>query len=277
MAPQYASGHGGLAHRAESPPQDIEQTGRLGQPIEVRATDGHFTLIDGGHRLRAAELLGWSEIPAIVLDVTEDEARLIEIDRNLIRAELNPFDRAFFLSEREAVYLRLHPETANGGDRKSDDFEKQRENQMANLAICFSQDVRDRTGLSDRTVRRALMIASGLSPEARCRLAGTDLARKQSELETLAKETHAAQTAILDLLLASEPKARSVGDAIGQLAGRRSVSDDAEKRFRALMKAWEACDKGRQRAFLIELRRAGIHADIIGRDAPARKAGANAA
>ena len=248
--------------------EDIGTDGRLGQPVEVRPYEGGWRLIDGGHRLRAAELLGWIEIPAIVHEVGADEARLMEIDRNLIRAELNPLDRAAFLAEREAVYLRLHPETEHGGDRKSKDFEKQRENQVANLAICFSQDVRERTGLSDRTVRRALRIATGLSAEVRRRLAGTALARKQSELEKLAKEGPAAQGAILDLLLAAEPKATSVTDALGQLAGRRQVSDAEEKRARALFKAWNACGEDQQRAFLRSLRSKGIHADIIGRDRP---------
>ncbi|HPT48548.1 MAG TPA: hypothetical protein PLM07_21900, partial [Candidatus Rifleibacterium sp.] len=44
-------------------------------------------------------------------DVTDDWARLMEVDDNLAGAEMNALDTAVFLAERKKVYEKLHPET----------------------------------------------------------------------------------------------------------------------------------------------------------------------
>jgi len=148
---------------------NIKAFGGLRQPIEVRRKgkrDGAYVLIAGGHRLRAFAQLGWTEIPAFVFDASEEEGRLAEIDENLIRHDLNPLDRAVFLYERKDIYLRLHPETAAGvAGAKA----RHGKTAMANLAIaafaaCFARDVRERTGMSDRAVRRAVEIAHTNGP-----------------------------------------------------------------------------------------------------------------
>lgn len=54
-------------------------------------------LVVGGHRLHGADILGWDEIPAILIEATDDEARQIEIDENLARKELTALERAEFL------------------------------------------------------------------------------------------------------------------------------------------------------------------------------------
>lgn len=95
--------------------ENMRQVGRLRQPVEVRERKGGgFKLIAGGHRYRAVEMLGWSEIEAFVFDASDDEARLAEIDENLVRHDLNPLDRAVFLAERKALYEKLHPQTKAG-------------------------------------------------------------------------------------------------------------------------------------------------------------------
>lgn len=55
--------------------QSIQEHGLL-QPITVRqiGESDLFQIVAGERRYRACELLGWLEIPAIVADVTADEA-----------------------------------------------------------------------------------------------------------------------------------------------------------------------------------------------------------
>lgn len=62
------------------------------QPINlIRAADGDgYVCYDGNRRLAAAQSLGWDEIPAIVCDITEDEARVRTVTANLQRADDDP-------------------------------------------------------------------------------------------------------------------------------------------------------------------------------------------
>lgn len=166
---------------ADALAENIRQAGRLRQPVELRAIAGGYRLIAGGHRLAACKRLEWETIPAFVFDATEDEARLAEIDENLIRHELNPLDRAAFLSERKAIYERLNPATKHGaqGGRGG----KRNETEI----VSFSKNTAERIGLTDRTIRLAVMIAERLAPDVKGAIAGTWISKTQAELLALAK------------------------------------------------------------------------------------------
>ena len=97
--------------------QSIEINGLM-EPIVVRPLKGGgYALVAGAHRFRGLELAGLDEAECKILDLTEAEARLAEIDENLMRREMNALDRAVFLAERQRVYEELHPETKKGGDQ----------------------------------------------------------------------------------------------------------------------------------------------------------------
>jgi len=72
----------------------IKQKGVI-TPITVRDTDGNFMLISGERRWRAAKLAGLEEIPAYIIEITDDvdmvEVALIE---NIQRENLNPIEEA---------------------------------------------------------------------------------------------------------------------------------------------------------------------------------------
>lgn len=157
-------------------------------PIIVRSGEGNRALlVAGAHRLAAAKLLGWQSIRAEFLDLDAQQARLVEIDENLIRAELTALDRALFLVERKRIYELLHPETVHGGDRKSTRKMKPAD-QVANLATWsrFSTDAAEKTGLSERSVQRACELATALSPDAIALIRGTKLADNAAQLKALA-------------------------------------------------------------------------------------------
>lgn len=99
----------------------VESMGRLGllQAILVRPAavmrggvlaDG-WRIVAGHHRAEAARLLGWETIPAQVLADSDGElqAELMEIDENLIRAELSPAQRAAAIKRRKVIWEALHP------------------------------------------------------------------------------------------------------------------------------------------------------------------------
>jgi ParB family transcriptional regulator, chromosome partitioning protein len=65
------------------------------QPILVRPmANGRFQLIAGERRLRASKLAGKSTVPAILRQVSDEQAMEITIVENLQRADLNPMEQA---------------------------------------------------------------------------------------------------------------------------------------------------------------------------------------
>lgn len=95
---------------------------------------------------RAARRLGLDIVPCVVVD-DDLRAELAMIDDNLCRAELIPADWASQTARRKAIYIELHPETAHGGDRRSD--------QVANLSTrSFADETAEATGKDARTIRR---------------------------------------------------------------------------------------------------------------------------
>lgn len=221
----------------------------LEQPIVVRpnplSASGSFVLVAGCHRLAAFRLLGLAEIDAIVRALTPDEARLVEIDENLMRRELDPLDRAVFLAERKAVWERMHPETAHGGDRKS--RKNKGENQVAMIATRFSKDVAARTGLSERSVRMACQIAAELGPDAIARLRTTPLAGNQSQLLLLAKMDADARAAAIEAAVAA--KSMTVSAALRSVGLGGAAVDVGEAQFRKLCEAWNRAGAKARRRF----------------------------
>lgn len=202
--------------------EDGQQT-----PIEVRPFPGgdgpfKYRLTFGAHRYRACEINQAEEIDAVVFVIGEREARLREIDENLMRRELTALDRARNLLERKRVHEELYPETKHGGERPK--------GQAANLATRFTADVAERIGLGERTVQRACEIAEKLSPELFARIEHSALANNQAALEALAKQPAERQRAAVDLMFAQENPAKSVADALGRLDGRtEKTADDGNK------------------------------------------------
>lgn len=74
------------------------------QPVTVRRAGEGFELIAGERRVRAAILAGLESIPAIVHDISREEAAVYTIIENLQREDLSPFDEAEGIRRLITVY-----------------------------------------------------------------------------------------------------------------------------------------------------------------------------
>lgn len=64
------------------------------QPIRVRRLEDGFQIVAGERRLRAAQMVGLTEVPAIVVEQEEAQAYIDSLIENVQREDLNPLDRA---------------------------------------------------------------------------------------------------------------------------------------------------------------------------------------
>jgi len=74
--------------------ESIKQYGVI-QPINVRKiSNNHYELVAGERRLRAATMAGLKEIPAIVVNVDENDSAILALIENLQREDLNYLEEA---------------------------------------------------------------------------------------------------------------------------------------------------------------------------------------
>lgn len=178
----------------------IAQTG-LQSPVILRPEGNRYRLVAGWHRLSAVRSLQWDSVDAIIQNLDDNEARLVEIDENLMRRELSALDRAVFLAERKAIYDALHPETTKPGRRK-----KELSQTLRQFGERFSKQAAKRTGLSERTVQMSLELASKLTPEAREALRLSPVADNQAALLKLAELDADEQISIAHEIAAGRAK-----------------------------------------------------------------------
>ncbi|MGB2642183.1 MAG: ParB/RepB/Spo0J family partition protein [Candidatus Acidiferrum sp.] len=63
-------------------------------PLLVRREKGHFEIVAGARRYRAARLAGLREVPVRVATLTDEEALETQIIENLLRSDIHPFEEA---------------------------------------------------------------------------------------------------------------------------------------------------------------------------------------
>jgi ParB family chromosome partitioning protein len=108
---------GSLAELAES----IKANGVV-QPILLRPrADGRFQLIAGERRWRASRLLERKTVPAILRQVSDEQAMEITIVENLQRADLNPIEQARGFERLSREFNMTHEQISvrTGKDRAS--------------------------------------------------------------------------------------------------------------------------------------------------------------
>jgi len=95
------------------------QTNGIIQPLIVRKKAGHYELIAGERRLRAAKVAGLDEVPVIVQDYADERLLEIALVENIQREDLNPIETAQALERLVREMHLSHEEiaTRTGKDR----------------------------------------------------------------------------------------------------------------------------------------------------------------
>ena len=214
-------------------------------PIEVRRDEaGKFVLVAGAHRLAAARLAEMDQIAASITDADEDQARLREIDENLCRRDLTELDRATFLAERKAVWIRLHPETAVTGRKKL----------KTNLSLIptFAEDAAERLGLSPRSVDRAIRRSIALRDDVKALLAHSKWADNGAVLDGLSKLSPDDQYKAAHGLVRFPNPARNLAAAIAEFSPRPkgAAAAEAAQEYERLINSWRKARQAARKRFI---------------------------
>jgi ParB-like chromosome segregation protein Spo0J len=172
----------------------IDSVSRLGllQPLVV--TTAH-KLVAGRHRLEAVRRLGWDVVPAVVVELSDLQARLATLDENLVRNDLSRLERFEHLVQRAELVAALGQRKRVGRPRKSDTvsgFPK------------TTNDIAAASGLSGRTLQRAAKIVAAIPEDVRAMLKDTPLADSTTELMRLSRLPANDQMAVAARVVAGE-------------------------------------------------------------------------
>ena len=119
-------------------------------PVLLReAEHGQYEMISGHRRMHAAQLAGLTTIPAIIRDLSDDEATIVMVDANIQREELLPSEKAF------AFKMKLEAMRHQGTTSRHD---------VGKLGIESAEIVGEGSGLGGRQVQRYIRLTE-LIPE----------------------------------------------------------------------------------------------------------------
>ena len=162
-----------LPERVAELAKSIAEIGLL-NPVTL---DRANTLIAGLHRLEAAKLLGWAEVDYTVSSLEGLRAELAEIDENFVRTDLSAIEYGDLLLRRKEIYETLHPETKNGGDRKSEKIRCAK--CTSDFSRSFVDDTAEKLGVNPSTVRRQVQTAKNMT-QAIIRDSGSKVTKKDA-------------------------------------------------------------------------------------------------
>jgi ParB family transcriptional regulator, chromosome partitioning protein len=184
--------------KVEELKESIRANGLL-NPITV---DQNMNLVAGLHRLTACVLLGLTEIECHVVTYKDSEqARLAEIDENLIRNELRPLERGQLWYERIQILKKLGLRAKRGDNQHTlkasepalrEGFPLQatgepRRGEIISPPLTTNHELAKKAGYSERTLQQGLQIAKDIHPEVQQMIEGTAIADSTTELLKVAR------------------------------------------------------------------------------------------
>ncbi|WP_164860760.1 ParB/RepB/Spo0J family partition protein [Parasedimentitalea marina] len=240
----------------------ISEVGRILQPLLVRKVNGGYRLMDGLHRLCAAQEIGLEEVPVSVSNCTLDQAIRIEVDANVAGAPLSALDMAVFLAAHKALYEKDHPEAARGsaGGRAKNGVPTD-----IMSVSSFAANASEVFDKGERHIRRLISVGGKLSREEISQLRNAPKRIQFTDLELIAKCGEATDRANI---------CRALGDGTAKsakevLARKKSpgtaVKDPVEAARRKLNDAYSRAPKEARRRFAEDHRDELL--ELLGKDA----------
>lgn len=229
-------------------------------PITLRSTpnakkgETPYTLVAGGHRLRAAELNQWGEIDAIIVTADAADAQMKEISENLWRNDLSALDRAIFVMKYRELWEQKHGKIAPGGDQKS---------KCNDCTLIFSpgkelsERVQERLGFGRRTYFNVTKIGQNLHPTLRNAIRGTDAEDDQSQLLKLAKLPKDEQVKIAAALKEEPDLTRALAFAKPPALVQSPAPVSQSSILDRLTAAWDGASEETRNSFLEYIGMAG--------------------
>ena len=172
-----------------------------------------YTLLTGRHRLRAYELLGRETIPAIVRDVDDLTAELLEIDENLKRNELTVLEQGEHIIRREQVLEAMGARAESGFNGNQYTSPKVGGEMVSPPKT--TENLASEIGLSKRSFQQRKQIAKGIAPDVKAKIGQFEVSNSTSQLLTLARKNEDEQREIADKIASGE--AENVTEAVQQL------------------------------------------------------------
>jgi ParB family chromosome partitioning protein len=201
---------------------DLENVENLAQSIAEHGLINPLTvtkkgrLISGLNRFEACKHLGWKEIPVIVKDVTDTDAKIVEIDENLVRKEFTYLERAEAILDKIAHYKALHPEIKHGGDRRSAAAKPSLQNGDLKRP---SLQVAEEMHLGESTIRRSEELGK-IIPQVRDLVRPTWIADHRDACHLLARTNTEQQEQVAKELIEKGPE--SVQEVSEKLAAKET-------------------------------------------------------
>lgn len=159
------------------------------QPPVLRldpANPGKFLLVAGLQRVHAARLIGADKILCRVVELTDDDAELWEIEENLVKSPLTPAQEALAIDRGRELHEQLHGKAKARGAAAANRA-MGRNDASANVAdasFSFVETTAKRMGKSARSVQRVVQRAAQNGRGNLERVVGTSLDRG-NELDAL--------------------------------------------------------------------------------------------
>lgn len=204
------------------------------QPVLVRPlANGRFQLIAGERRWRASQLAGRPTIPAILRQVSDEQAMEITIVENLQRADLNPMEqaRAFDRLGREFHMTQEQIATRTGKDRAS----------IGNFLRLLKlpdavQKMVEGTAISFGHAKVILALADPeMMEQAATMVEERGLSVRQTEAWVAAKLNPIRQEKTPKPEVAEDPNVREVREQLQRALGLRVTIDDHKGRGKVII------------------------------------------
>ncbi len=218
--------------------ESIDELGLL-HPVGLTVD---YRLIYGARRLAAYQLLGRTNIPALIHNLDELHRQIVEIDENIQRSALTVLETCKALARRKEIYETLHPGTQSVTKRGGPGRGRKKTSDKVS-PVSFTEDTAVKLRKCRRTVERMVKLGESLDDEAAKLLEDTSVANKQSELSKLCRLPRDVQRQVAEKL--AEGQAPSVAAATGTTASAPNIQNDAKRGLvglTAVVAALKNCD-----------------------------------